>query len=359
MPSRKSSWLMYVFAVFIPALLLIDKPPQIRFPINNEELPLTTQTPVIREEFVSGGLTKEVHSATATELANGDIGLFWYAGSREGAADVAIYSRFLRSRDDTGTPVWSEVREVIGRPAGIDGLQRHMRKIGNPLALYHKDKLWLFFVTVSIGGWGGSSINLIQSGDNGKSWGSPKRLVTSPLINISTLVKERAVIAEDGSILLPVYHEFIGKFAELLHLDPQGEVIDKYRITHGRKATQPVVLPMSSKRAVAFLRNVTETESSTILSSLTLDGGQAGSRCPRWNCPTQTRPSPAFPWTDPRNCCWYSIMMMKKEPILRWLTRKTIETVNQANGKFSIGSNTRPARQPTERSYTTPTPTRF
>lgn len=285
MQKRRAGWLIYLFAGFVPAYLLVETPPPISFPVSNEKLQASIQAPVIREELVSGDLTKEVHSATATELANGDIALFWYAGSREGSADVAIHGRFLRTADDTGTPAWSEIREVIGRSRSIDGLQRYIRKIGNPLGLYHRDTLWLFYVTVSVGGWGGSSINLIQSKDNGKSWSSPKRLVTSPLINISTLVKEKAVIAKDGSVLLPVYHEFIGKFSELLHLDPQGEVINKYRITNGRKALQPVMLPLSKKKAVVFMRNVTDSQHPTIRSSLTRDGGASWQPLPAMELP--------------------------------------------------------------------------
>jgi len=155
----------------------------------------------------------------------------------------------------------------------MDGIHRHIRKLGNPLVLYYQDKLWLFYVTVSVGGWAGSSINLIQSSDNGQTWSRPKRLITSPFINISTLVKERAVIATDGSILLPVYHELIGKFSEILRINPQGEVIDKYRISHGREAIQPIVLPQDKEQAFVLLRNVSETGSHRILTSQTDNGG--------------------------------------------------------------------------------------
>jgi len=274
MDKKRAGWLAYLLAVFAAAWLLIEVPKRVGFVVDNGIAPTSTQRPVIQSEFISAGLTAEVHSATAVELADGDIGAFWYAGSREGSADVAIYSRFLEKRNNTENPVWSEVRQVIDRSRSIDGLHRHIRKLGNPVALEYEDKLWLFYVTVSVGGWGGSSLNLIKSSDHGKSWSSPKRLITSPFLNISTLVKERAVISEDGSVLLPVYHEFIGKFSELLHLDPQGKVVDKYRITHGREAIQPVVVPMTQEKAVVFMRNVTQSEASAILTSQTDDVGR-------------------------------------------------------------------------------------
>lgn len=273
MTDGRSAWLAYSVIVFVAVWLRIETPAPIAFAMVSQTATAAEQMPAIRSEFVSTGLTEEVHSATAIELADGDIGVFWYAGTREGSADVAIYSRFLEKQENGENAAWSQVRKVVDRSDSIDGLHRHVRKLGNPVALYHKGELWLFYVTVSVGGWGGSSINLIKSGDNGKSWGDPQRLITSPFLNISTLVRERAVISRDGSVLLPVYHEFLGKFSELLRLDPSGEVIDKYRITHGKEAIQPTILPMSEKSAAVFMRNATETKRSAILTSKTDDGG--------------------------------------------------------------------------------------
>lgn len=280
MTNGRVGWLIYLLAGFTFTWLMMDKhePPAFQYvstKITTTQALQTQASPLIRSEFISGGLTKEVHSATAVELPDGDIGVFWYAGSREGSRDVAIFSRFLgkqTAKDNMGS--WSDIRRVIDPQGSMEGVHRHIRKVGNPLVLYYQDKLWLFYVTVSVGGWAGSSINLIQSGDKGQTWSKPKRLITSPFLNISTLVKERAVIAADGSILLPVYHEFIGKFSEMLRIDPQGEVIDKYRISQGREAIQPIVLPQSQEQAIVFLRNVSATGSHRILASQTRNGGE-------------------------------------------------------------------------------------
>lgn len=267
-------WLAYLMTVFAFAWVQIDTPEPVRFESGDDSRPEITQTPIIQSEFISGGVTKEVHNATAVELPNGDIGAFWYAGEREGSADVAIYGRFLEKANNR----WSEIHQIIDRLRSIDGLHRHIRKLGNSVAVYHRGELWLFYVTVSVGGWGGSSINLIRSSDQGETWSIPKRLVTSPFINISTLVKERPLISADGNILLPVYHEFVGKFAELLRLSPQGEVIDKYRITHGREAIQPLLIRLNEREALAFMRNTTESEHSAVLASRTGDRGSNWTR---------------------------------------------------------------------------------
>jgi len=277
MINSRAGWFIYLLAGFTVAVLKIDMHDPPSFQLASAEASTTFQAPVVRSELISGGLTKEVHSASAVELPDGDIGVFWYAGSREGSKDVAIFSRFLSTQvGKENTNSWSEIRQVIDRAETRDAVHRYIRKLGNPVVLYHQDKLWLFYVSVSVGGWANSSINLTQSSDNGLSWSKSKRLITSPFSNISTLVKQQAVIMEDGSILLPIYHEFIGKFAEILHIDPQGEVLDKYRINHGRQALQPMLIPQGKKEAIVFLRNVNrdETGSHKILTSQTHNGGK-------------------------------------------------------------------------------------
>jgi predicted neuraminidase len=74
-------------------------------------------------------------------------------------------------------------------------------------------------------------------------------------MNISTLVRNAPLLAENGAVILPTYHEFLGKFAELLQLDNAGNVTDKYRISHGREAIQPALLPVDKGHAIAFMRN--------------------------------------------------------------------------------------------------------
>lgn len=76
-----------------------------------------------------------------------------------------------------------------------------------------------------------SSLNQIQSKDDGASWSAAKRLVTSPFLNISTLVRSRAVNLSDGGFYLPVYHELIYKFPEMLRFDKTGNLIDKQRMS--------------------------------------------------------------------------------------------------------------------------------
>ncbi|WP_114638809.1 sialidase family protein [Polynucleobacter necessarius] len=191
-----------------------------------------------------------VHAASLIALKDGNIRAFWFAGSREGAPDVVINSAVFDSKTNTwGAPVM-----VIDRVTAERGLGRYIAKLGNPVPARLPDgRLQLFIVTVSIGGWAGSSISTMTSDDDGLTWSKPERLITSPLINLSTLVKSPAITFADGRLGLPVYHEWIGRFGEFLRLDPD-RVIDKRRMSSGRGAIQPVVFVNDAQNAVAYFR---------------------------------------------------------------------------------------------------------
>lgn len=206
----------------------------------------------IESRFVSSRHNVQTHAAALIELPDGALRAFWFSGSREGAADVTIQSALF----DPASGRWGEEQTVTGREATQRGLHRYIAKVGNPVPVRAPDgALWLFYVTVSLGGWAGSSITAITSHDNGASWSAPRRLVTSPFLNISTLVKSPPFFYADGTLGLPVYHEFIAKFAEILRLDKTGKVIDKQRLAAGGQGTlQPVLLVRSSTAATVLTR---------------------------------------------------------------------------------------------------------
>src|SRR5690606_1030806 len=168
------------------------------------------------------------------------------------------------------TGLWGEEVVLATREETQQGVKRFIRKLGNPvLAVTPDQRLWLFYVSVSIGGWAASSINAMYSDDMGHSWSTPRQLVTSPFLNISTLVRGAPVLHADGSIGLPVYHEFLGKFGEYLHLDADGRVLAKSRISDGRFSLQPTVVPLDQQRAIALMRHTGEDR--RVLASRTED----------------------------------------------------------------------------------------
>lgn len=240
-----------------------------------------TATPRFETRFASSSFHRHVHSSSISPLPDGGLIAVWFAGSREGAEDVNIRA----ARFDPETESWGGEFKLISRAATERILQRDIRKLGNPvIALAPNDRLWLFYVSVSVGGWAGSAINAMYSDDGGNEWSDPKRLITSPFLNVSTLVRNPPIFHQDGSIGLPIYHEFLGKFAEYLYLSPQGEILDKFRISDGEHSLQPSVVPTGENSAVAFLRNAGVAHGKVMV-SFTRDRGES------W-----TALAPSQPW---------------------------------------------------------------
>lgn len=222
-------------------------------------------------QFVSAAPGQAVHAASMVELNNGDLRAVWFSGSREGASDVTLQTAVM----DVATGRWGTESTVIDRTQLQRGLQRYVKKLGNPVIGRAGDgSLLLWMVNVSLGGWAGSSISWVRSVDEGLTWSRPQRLVTSPFLNISTLPKGAPVRMADGYMALPVYHEFFTKFAELLRLDSDGKVVDKIRIPGSRTSLQPVVMVSSPRAAQAYMRSGT---ASSVMTSTTSDAGNTWS----------------------------------------------------------------------------------
>ncbi|MEQ1532913.1 MAG: sialidase family protein [Sideroxydans sp.] len=226
--------------------------------------------------FASSQLHVQTHAASMIELSDGNVRAFWFSGSREGAADVTINSAIF----DVTQKQWGAEQVVTGRVQTQRDLHRYIAKVGNPVPMRAPDgSLWLFYVTVSLGGWAGSSISMLTSNDEGATWGAPRRLVTSPFINISTLVKAPPFLYADGTVGVPVYHEFVSKFAEALRLDKTGKVIDKQRLAAGGQGTlQPVVLVRNELDALALTRYAGADSAPRVMSLATTDGGRHWSK---------------------------------------------------------------------------------
>jgi predicted neuraminidase len=232
----------------------------------------------IGTHFVSTQQNIATHAASLIELSDGRIRAFWFAGSREGAEDVEIRSAVFDPAKDS----WSPEHSIVNREDTQSSLLRYVKKLGNPVAQRAPDgKLWLFYVTVSLGGWAGSSITAITSNDDGATWSLARRLITSPFINISTLVKGTPFLYSDGTMGLPVYHEFIGKFGEILRISNTGEIIDKRRLSSGKTTLQPVMLIKNSQQALVLMRR-SGASPKRVIAVTTNDAGQ------HWSAPMKT-----------------------------------------------------------------------
>ncbi len=220
----------------------------------------------------SDAITPLVHAGSMVELPDGRLRAFWFAGRREGGPDVGIHSAVF----DPATGQWSPEQRLFDRHRVAQRFGYTIRKLGNALPVMSADgRMRLFVVAVSFGGWAASRLVVAESTDLGESWVFTDDLVLSPFLDLSYLVKTPPVRYSDGTIGLPVYHEFAGKFGELLRLTPDNRIIDRYRIGHGRAAIQPLVLVRDDHRAVAFLRNETRDRAGRVFFSASEDAGRS------------------------------------------------------------------------------------
>ena len=67
--------------------------------------------PIYTSRFASSGLVDFVHSSAVTALPDGSLMTVWFAGSREGAADVQVRS----ARFDPKTSEWGAEKVLATR----------------------------------------------------------------------------------------------------------------------------------------------------------------------------------------------------------------------------------------------------
>ena len=232
-----------------------------------------TGDPVYHEQFISfvEGKNVAAHASSATMRRDGKILVAWYTGTEEGARDVEISSAII----DPETYTLSPSLTAATRLQTEKDTWRYIRKLGNPLVYQLADgRAVLLYVSVSFGGWAVSNLNLRFSDDGGLTWSPAQRIVTSPFLNLSTLVKGTPTKLTNGEVGIPVYHEFLGKFGELLVVDVNGKVKNKHRMSWGREAIQPVIVPVTKDKAVALLRDSGE-EQKRVAITTSSDSGQS------------------------------------------------------------------------------------
>jgi len=240
--------------------------------------------PIFFEEVVNPESPHAMsHVASICELPDGRLAATWYAGSREGAGDVGIYFA-TKAKGDTR---WSPARAIVTRESAARDLNRYIRKVGNALIFADgAGRLSLLYVTVSVGGWSGSSLNLTTSADGGTTWTPSQRLTLSPFFNVAELVKNAPSALLYGRWAVPIYHEFVSTFPEVLWLDetPGGIIrASKTRVSAGWFGYQPALTPLSATSALAVLRN--DDAAKTVSVARTDDSGRTWSAPERLSLP--------------------------------------------------------------------------
>lgn len=230
--------------------------------------PAANGAPSFARGFVPNPDLRELHSASLVDLDADHARIFWISGN-EGSSDAVVATAVF----DRDRATWGPVGVAATPQQTARDVWRSVRKVGNAVAGRAPDgSLRLYYVSVSIGGWAGSTINQRTSNDDGQTWGPARRLAISPFMNLSTLVRNAPFAYADGSIGLPAYHEFLAKRSELLRLGSDGRVDDVQRIAGDRMAIQPAVLVRSPDRAIALMRNARDVKPRHVIQADTRDG---------------------------------------------------------------------------------------
>jgi len=245
---RAARWSFFMFCAAVAAAVFRAPAPA---PAAFIAAPVLAETAV---EAPAGEETLPVvapfsHSVNLMELPDGRLAAVWFSGSKEAVRDVSIW---MSLRGPSG---WSPARAIATRETTQAATGAYVGALGNAVLAVAGEKLHLFYVSVGYGGWAASSLNHAISDDGGASWSAPKKLMTSPLLNISTLVRGAALPLADGGFGLPIYHELMDKRGEWLRLSPDGDILAKTRMPSSRPALQPSVAVIDSRRALAILRD--------------------------------------------------------------------------------------------------------
>ncbi|MDO9197239.1 sialidase family protein [Rhodoferax sp.] len=182
---------------------------------------------------------------------------FWFAGTRESAADVQIAT----SQFDRATQQWSAARFVVNRQAMGDQLGFGVRRLGNPVAwLDSQGKIHLFVVATGLGGWAAARIVHLRQSNNGHDYSAMsfdvvRALPLSWLWNTSFLVRSAPLPLAVGGMVLPVHFELGIKYPVALRFDAGGEFKGMVRISSRKHLLQPTLVMVSESNWLALMRD--------------------------------------------------------------------------------------------------------
>lgn len=264
-----------LIAAAIPALVRGVRMPAPRF-VAPASYTTVDPEPQFTSEFLPAVPTKFVHCATLAQMASGDLAAAWYGGEDEIRPDVAI---FLTIQDHR-TGRWSPPVVIENRTIAARSLDIPVKTVGNPVLFADNHGLLLYFVVVMAGGWSGSTI-CVTSSDDGVTWSPARRVITSPFLDTGMLVRGAPAEYQDGTIALPIYHEFGGKWAALARVDRDGNVLDESIVEDRRPVMQPWLV-VSGPRSAMMLMRYSSTHPYCVTLTRTADGGA------QWSSPFGT-----------------------------------------------------------------------
>ncbi|MBN2093649.1 exo-alpha-sialidase [candidate division KSB1 bacterium] len=205
------------------------------------------------------------HASTIVELPDGGLMVAWYAGSEEGAKDVAV----LVSRRDADSSEWSEPVVLADTPEKPEG---------NPvLWVTPENQLRLYYMTMERDGWETCQMKAIHSDDGGRTWSEP--ILLEP--ELGFMLRNKPICLMNGDIILPIYDE--RKWASLFWISSdKGQTWQKTENLLSEPGNiQPTVIQSADGSLFSLMR--TGKRGGRLWQATSIDNGRT------WTIPVQSQ----------------------------------------------------------------------
>ncbi len=189
-----------------------------------------------------------VHASALINLPNDNLLSAYFSGTKEGAKDVKISANLFDGKINR----WSEAFILLTKEELSKNAHEYIKKLGNPLLFLHDDKILLFVVGVSMGGWATSKIYQFESALEPIHFKFARKLSLSPFLNLSHLIKNKPLNTTDGGFMLPLYHELATQYPLLLKFDKQNNPKELLRPNTLNHQLQPSLTPFKDCAVMAF-----------------------------------------------------------------------------------------------------------
>ena len=160
-------------------------------------------------------------SASLTQLPDGRLGAAWITGAQDGADDAGIWFSLMSNGN------WQQPQPIANRESTAGGSFAHVRSIDHPVLYSEGSWLHLWYVSTSLGGLGGRTIQHSVSTDAGASWLKPTQLPISPLGAGKPALGANPMPLSDGGIMLALFSPNAAQASNWLRLSATGQVLDK------------------------------------------------------------------------------------------------------------------------------------
>ncbi|GAA8111149.1 3-deoxy-d-manno-octulosonic acid hydrolase subunit 2 [Helicobacter pylori] len=189
-----------------------------------------------------------VHASALISLPNDNLLSAYFSGTKEGARDVKISANLFDSKINR----WSEAFVILTKEELSCYSHEYIKKLGNPLLFLHDDKILLFVVGVSMGGWATSKIYQLESALEPIHFKFVRKLSLSPFLNLSHLIRNKPLNTTDGGFMLPLYHELATQYPLLLKFDKHNNPRELLRPNALNHQLQPSLTPFKDCAIMAF-----------------------------------------------------------------------------------------------------------